>query len=110
MHIFKTVLLASMLAGVAALSSLAWADSMTGHQSSVRSMNQEQIQIQQRQTPTAADFERLNNRNESRTMNKQSNRMGNGAGTGVKHQYQHEYRYGSGSLRRGGTGQGSRGR
>lgn len=116
MRTVKTTLLSSVLIGIAALSSQTWADDLTAPQSTVRSMNQEQIQSQQHQGPTAADFERLNNRNrnESRIMNRQSQ----GMGTGIQHQYEQQYRYGSGGMSRGGIsggnaghgGQGGRGR
>jgi hypothetical protein len=108
MSTVKTALIGSILVGVAALSSQAWADSLTSPQSTVRSMNQEQIQSQQRLSPSAADFERLNNRNrnESRMMYKQP--QGMGSGTGIQNQYEHQYRYGSGGMSRG--GQGGRGR
>ncbi|WP_298217912.1 hypothetical protein [Halothiobacillus sp.] len=98
MRATKTTLIGSILIGIAALSSQTWADTLTPTQSTVHTMNQEQVQSQQRQAPNAADFERLNNRNEheSRSMNRQSQ----GKGTGI----QQQYRYGSGSMSRGGMG------
>lgn len=93
MRIVKTTLLGSVLVGIAALFSQSWADDLTTSPNTVRSMNQEQMRSQQRQTPTAADFERLNNRNrnESRSMNRQPQ----GNGTGTQYQNEHQHRYGS---------------
>lgn len=100
MRATKTTLIGSTLIGIAALSTQAWADAQPPTQFTVHAMNQEQIQSQQRQTPTADDFERLNNRNrnESRIKDRQSQ----GMGTGIQHRYEHQYRYGSGGMSRGG--------
>jgi hypothetical protein len=112
MHATKTTLIGSVLIGIAAISSQTWADTLTSPQSTLQSMNHEQIQSQQRQAPTSADFERLNNqnRNQSRMMNQQPR----GAGNRNQSQYTHQYRYGSGSMSRGsktgdGTNRNSRG-
>ncbi|WP_290677340.1 hypothetical protein [Halothiobacillus sp. 15-55-196] len=97
MRATKTTLIGSVLIGIAAISTQTWADTQTPPQSSQRSMNQEQIQSQQRQAPTSADFERLNNqnKNQSRMINQQPRGVGN------ESQYTQQYRYGSGRTSRG---------
>ena len=100
MRTVKATVLGSILVGITALSSQAWADTLAdtlvAPPSTLRAMNQEPVQSQQRMAPTAADFERLNerNRNESKMMNRPSQ----GTGTGSQHRHENQYRYGSGSM------------
>ncbi|ACX95812.1 hypothetical protein Hneap_0976 [Halothiobacillus neapolitanus c2] len=112
MRATKTTLIGSVLIGIAAISSQTWADTLTPPQSTLQSMNQQQIQSQQRKAPTSADFERLNNQNKNQS--KMMNQQPRGVGSGNQSQYTHQYRYGSGSMSRGsktgdGTNRNSRG-
>ncbi|MHB9021190.1 MAG: hypothetical protein ACYC3A_05120 [Halothiobacillus sp.] len=80
MRTIHLTLFGGLMLGLTAIGSPAWAETST----LLQSTHQERVQTQTRQAPTAADFERLNNQNRTRTESGMGggNQYGAGAASG----------------------------